>query len=664
MKPEERIKHLTEELIQHNYRYYVSAEPTISDYEFDQKLKELEKMEAEYPDLKLPSSPTLRVGGAITKNFPTFQHIRPMMSLGNSYSEEEITDFDQSVKKLTEGQPFTYLVEHKFDGVSLSLHYENGVLVRGVTRGDGVNGDEITNNIKTIRSVPLKLRGQEFPSDVEVRGEVLMHKQDFKALNESREKEGVSLLMNPRNTTAGSLKMQDSSIVAERKLVFYAYQIASEVPGKELDSTHQELLTKWGFKQSGKVQVCDTIEDVLAFLKKEERKRKELPYEIDGIVIKVNELSLRSILGATAKAPRWAIAYKYKAEETITQLESVSYQVGRTGKITPVANLTPVLLAGTTVKRASIHNSEEMERLNLHEGDYVRIEKGGDIIPKITSVVLEKRAADAQPIQFITHCPFCGTELVKEEGEANHFCPNAEGCPPQIKGRIQHFASRKAMDIDGLGAEIVNQLVDEKLIQNYADLYVLTYEDLIQLERFADLSARNLLTGIKESKKKPFNKVLYSLGIRYVGETVAKKLARHFGSIDSLKQADAETLSGVPDIGLRIAESVIHFFEQPENQQIIQSLQQAGLRFSFTGKSPSSGQLNGKSFVISGVFKGYSRDEMKALIENEGGDVKSSLSSKTHYLLAGENAGPSKLTKADKLGIALLTEEELLQLVS
>lgn len=664
MTPKEKIQQLSEELNQHNYRYYVLAEPTVTDLEFDQKLKELEKLEEDHPDLRLPNSPTLRVGGAITKNFPTFQHIRPMMSLGNSYSQEEIQDFDQSVKKLAEENPFTYLVEHKFDGVSLSLHYENGILVRGVTRGDGVNGDEITNNVKTIRSIPLKLHGDSFPADLEVRGEVLMHKDDFEELNASRAREGLSLLMNPRNTTAGTLKMQDSSVVAERKLVFYAYQIASEVEGKEQDIFHQQLLHEWGFKQSGKAQVCQDIEAVLSYLKEEEQYRKILPYEIDGIVIKVNELPLRSILGATAKAPRWAIAYKYKAEETITRLNSISYQVGRTGKVTPVANLEPVLLAGTTVKRASIHNSEEMERLDLHEGDYVRIEKGGDIIPKITSVVIEKRAADAQPIKFITHCPFCGTELVKEEGEANHFCPNSEGCPPQIKGRIQHFASRKAMDIDGLGAEIVNQLVDEKLIQNYADLYVLTYDDLIHLERFADLSARNLLNGIKESKKKPFNKVLYALGIRYVGETVAKKLAQHFQSIEALEEADAESLNDVPDIGLRIAESVIFFFSQPQSQLIVRALQKSGLQFSFSGKSLSSGQLNGKSFVISGVFKGYSRDEMKSYIESLGGEVKSSLSTKTNYLLAGDKAGPSKLTKAEKLGITRITEEELLQLVS
>ncbi|MEL6650816.1 MAG: NAD-dependent DNA ligase LigA [Bacteroidota bacterium] len=519
MDPKVRIDELTNTLKQHNYQYYVLAQPTISDFEFDQLLKELEQLEQDNPELRRADSPTLRVGGSVTKDFPSFRHIRPMLSLGNSYSQEDIRDFDEQVEKLAGGAPYTYLLEHKFDGVSLSLHYENGLLVRGVTRGDGVQGDEITENARTIRTVPLQLRGDNFPSSLEVRGEVIMMRDDFDRLNAEREKEGLAPLMNPRNTTAGTLKQQDSAAVAKRSLVFFAFYLAADDLKETTDSENMRLLQEWGFRLGGSHTVKENMDEVISYLDEWEIQRGDLPYDIDGIVIKVNEIGLREEIGYTAKAPRWAIAYKYKAEEAVTQLESVSYQVGRTGKVTPVANLKPVLLAGTLVKRASIHNADEIERLDLHEQDTVMVEKGGEIIPKIVGIKLDKRSRKALKITFPTHCPECNTLLVRKEGDANHYCPNIDGCPPQIKGRIIHFASRRALDIDGLGTEIVNQLVDAGLISTYADLYELTYEQLIELERFADLSVKNLLSGIEASKEKPFAKVLFGMGIRYVGET-------------------------------------------------------------------------------------------------------------------------------------------------
>jgi len=664
MTPQEEILHLTETLKAHNYNYYVLANPTISDQEFDSLLKKLEALETAHPELRQPDSPTLRVGGAITKDFPTFQHIRPMLSLNNSYSQEDILEFDRQVRELAGDAPMSYLVEHKFDGVSLSVHYENGLLTRAVTRGDGVQGDEITANAQTIPTVPLRLKGDNLPAQVEIRGEVVMPLDAFASLNEQREADGLAQLMNPRNTTAGTLKMQDSSVVASRHMVFYAYDLYGDDVPQTRDSDHFDLLKKWGFKHSGAHRVFPDIEAVRGYLDEWEDQKHSLNYDIDGIVIKVNEIPLRGEIGFTAKAPRWAIAYKYKAEEAVTRLESVSFQVGRTGKVTPVANLSPVLLAGTTVKRASIHNADEIERLGLHEHDLVRVEKGGEIIPKITSVIVEERAADARPIHFLTHCPHCGTELIRVEGDANHYCPNVATCPPQVKGRIIHFASRKAMDIDGMGTEVVNQLVDTGLIQNYADLFDLTYEQLVSLDRFADLSARNLLAGIENSKEIPFERVLFALGIRFVGATVAKKLARHFGQIESLAEADIDTLTAVSDIGGQIARSVRDFFDQEANQRLIARLQQAGLQLERAEKSTASDQLNGKSFVISGVFSSMGREELKQLIEANGGEIKSSLSSKTTYLVAGENAGPSKLTKAEKLEITVLSENDLLQIVA
>lgn len=664
MDPKERIDQLVEELKAHNHRYYVLAQPSISDYEFDQLLKELEALEQQHPALRRPDSPTLRVGGTITKEFEPFRHVRPMLSLRNSYSREEIADFDQQVAKLAGGQPYTYLLDHKFDGVSLSLHYEGGLLVRGVTRGNGVEGDDITANVRTIETVPLRLRGEGFPDRLEVRGEVLMHLDDFLAMNELREQQGESLFANPRNSTAGTLKLQDSGIVAQRPLYFFAYYLASDQPLAPTDEAYLSLLAQWGFKLSGAHRLCQNLDEVFAYLDKWEEARKELNYDIDGIVIKVNELSLRDELGSTAKAPRWAIAYKYKAQEATTQLRQVTFQVGRTGKITPVANLQPVLLAGTTVKRASVHNADEIRRLDLHEKDHVRVEKGGDIIPKITGVILEKRSSDAQAVEFPAHCPECGTELVKAEGEANHFCPNLRSCPPQVTGRIIHYASRQAMDIDGLGTEIVQQLVSEGLVQNYVDLYMLTFEQLIKLERFGELSAQNLLKSIEDSKKQPLEKLIFALGIRYVGATVAKKLARHFTNLQRLIDADEEQLIRVPDVGERIAQSLVAFFDDELHRSWVQQLESLGLQVELEEDSSRSQQLNGKSFVISGVFSTRSRDEIKQLIELHGGEIKSSVSSKTSFLLAGENAGPSKIAKAEKLGVDIISEQELIDLIA
>lgn len=664
MSAKKRIDQLTKELSQHNYNYYVLAKPTISDYDFDMLLKELEALEEANPDLRHPDSPTLRVGGAVTKDFASFKHIRPMLSLGNSYSREELADFDKSAHKLAGDMPFTYLVEHKFDGVSMSLHYEKGILVRGVTRGDGVQGDEVTANVKTIKSIPLKLRGKNIPDQLEVRGEVLMHRDDFDALNARREKEGQPRLMNPRNTTAGTLKMQDSAVVASRKMDYFAYSLLSEADLPREDSKHFDLLAEWGFKLSGAHKELPDLDAIYAYLDEWEEKRHELSYEIDGIVIKVNQLQIRDELGSTSKAPRWAIAYKYKAEAATTILESVDFHVGRTGKVTPVANLKPVLLAGTTVKRASIHNADEIERLGLHMGDKVQVEKGGEIIPQIKSVVLSARKATANPVKFVEACPACGTELQRPEGEVNHFCPNEAGCQPQVKGKIEHFVSRKALDIDGLGREIVSQLVEEGLVKNYADLYDLSYEAVLELERFADQSARNLIAGLEKSREIPFERVLFGLGIRHVGATVAKKLARHFKQLDALMAADEETLVAVHDVGGRIAKSLLAFFGDEGQRAIVERLKQAGLQFEvLASESVQSDKLSGKSFVISGTFEAYGRNELKKLIESLGGVIKSSVSSKTNYLLAGNEAGPSKLSKAEKDGVSIIDEATFLKMI-
>lgn len=661
-----RVAQLVQELNAHNHAYYVLAHPTISDFEFDRLLRELQDLEAAHPELRRPDSPTLRIGGDITKDFPTFVHKRPMLSLQNTYSREEVDDWYKQVVKGLEGRHCTFIVQHKYDGVSMSLHYQNGVLVRGVTRGDGVQGDEITANVRTIPSVPLSFQQNGLPAEFEVRGEVVMHNADFEKLNRLRVENGEAPLMNPRNTTAGTLKNQDSRIVASRPMVLYAYWLASDFALPDTDSAQQAQLAAWGFKANDNVQVCQDIDEVFAFIAHWEKQRYDLPYEIDGIVIKVNEIGLREQLGSTAKFPRWAIAYKYKAEAAETILQDVIYQVGRTGAVTPVANLAPVLLAGTVVKRASLYNSDEMERLDLHIGDTVKVAKGGEIIPKVMEVVLAKRPAGAPKAVFLSHCPDCGAELMKNEGEVNFYCPNSATCPPQVKGRIEHFVARRAMNIDGLGSEIIAQLVDAGLIQDYTDLYSLRYEDVVRLDRFAEKSARNLIDSIAASTAVPYARVLFGLGIRFIGETVAKKLAKYFTSIDALSVATREELLAIHEIGERIADSVIEFFADPSTPGRIERLKAAGLQLASASAAEGgngSKKLAGMSFVVSGTFTHFTRDSIKDSIESHAGQVKGSVSAKTSYLLAGEDAGPSKLDKATELGVKILTEADYIALI-
>jgi DNA ligase (NAD+) len=665
---EKRILQLTAELNEHNHKYYVAAAPVISDFEFDTLLKELQELEAAFPMFKHEDSPTERVGGAITKDFQQFRHLRPMLSLQNTYSREEVEEFDRQVQKLLGGKEYTYLVQHKFDGVSLSLHYEGRKLIRGVTRGDGVQGDEITANVRTIKSIPLRMKdsiASQVPASFEVRGEVVMQWNDFNKLNEERVAAGEPALMNPRNTTAGTLKSQDSAVVGRRNLIFFAYFLAADELKLKTDAEAQELLQQWGFKTNDAWKTCNSIDEVMQFIHDWEEKRHDLPYEIDGIVIKVNENAVRDELGFTAKFPRWAIAYKYQAELAETILETVTYQVGRTGVVTPVANLKPVLLAGTMVKRASLYNADEIMRLGLHLNDVVKVQKGGEIIPKVVEVVEAMRKPDAMEVTFITHCPDCGNELVKPEGEVNFFCVNHDHCPPQVKGRIEHFAARRAMNIDGLGPEIISQLVDAKLIEDYTGLYSLTFDQLVNLERFAEKSAENLLAGIESSKAVPYERVLFALGLRHVGETVAKKLAKKIASIDELMNATEESLANVQDIGPVIAESITSFFQKEENRSRIQTLKATGLQLQrvVDESAPAGNILEGMSFVVSGVFKNFNRDSIKESIEQNGGEVKSSVSKKTTYLLAGDEAGPSKLDKANEAGVKIISEDDYLALI-
>lgn len=659
----ERILQLTAELNQHNYNYYNLDNPTISDYEFDTLLKELEALEAKHPEYKQADSPTMRVGGEITKIFPTFTHLRQMLSLGNSYSREDLLHFDEQVVKLSGGNPFSYFLEHKFDGVSMSLHYEKGILVRAVTRGDGVQGDEITANVKTIRTIPLKLQGTDIPDFIEIRGEVMMLRKAFDDWNDEREVNGEDRLMNPRNATSGALKQQDSAEVARRPLTFFAYQIANEEQSAPTDFENVAKFQAWGFKVSGHHAHCANMEAVLDVIDVWESKRFDLDYDIDGIVIKVNEVGMRNEIGYTSKTPRWAIAFKYPAATITTKLLSVDFQVGRTGKITPVANLEPVLLAGTIVKRASIHNADEILRLDLHNDDVVNIEKGGEIIPKITGIA--KRAEGATPIQFITHCPDCGTELVRPEKEVNYFCFNENGCPTQLKGKIEHFAHRKALNIDGLGTEIVSKLVEAGLVKNYADLYDLKHADLLKLDKFGDQSAKNLLAALETSKKIPFEKVLFALGIRHVGSSGAKKLAKHFGSLAAMQAATEEALTNVTDVGETTAKAVMLFLQEPANQVILKRLEAAGLQMvGEAPKTPVGNLLAGKSFVISGTFVNYSRDGLKEYIESQGGEVKSGVTKKVTYLIAGSEAGPSKIEKAEKEKVTILSEEAFQKMIA
>lgn len=650
----ETITNLRAELNQHNYNYYVLDKPTISDFEFDQKLKQLQELELRHPEFFDENSPSQRVGGTITKNFETVVHEHRMYSLDNSYSKEDLQDWEIRMQKVLGNVPMDYTCELKYDGASISISYENGRLLRAVTRGDGFQGDDVTHNIKTIKAVPIHLMG-DFPKKFDIRGEIILPLAGFEKMNQELIEIGETPYSNPRNTASGSLKLQDSAEVAKRPLDCLLYfVIGANLPFK----TQFEGLQKardWGFKVPTQSTLAKNLNEVFDFIAYWDKHRHDLPYETDGVVIKVNDLQHQEELGYTAKSPRWAMAYKFKAEQVTTQLNSISYQVGRTGAITPVANLEPVQLAGTIVKRASLHNADQIEKLDIRIGDHVFVEKGGEIIPKIIAVA--QRGAELEPTKYITHCPECQTELVRSEGEANHFCPNFYGCPPQIIGRIQHFITRKAMDIDGLGGETVALLFNAGLVANYADLYALQKEQLLPLERMAEKSAENLIQGIENSKTIPFERVLYALGIRYVGETVAKKLAKHYKSIDAIAQASIMDLILVDEIGDKIAQSVVQFFENQENTVIINRLKHFGVQLESGAEDELlSEKLKGKIFVVSGVFELYSRDELKKAIEDNGGKVGSSISAKTDFVIAGDNMGPAKLEKANQLKIAIISE--------
>ncbi len=660
------IKNLTLELKQHNYNYYVLAQPTISDYDFDIKLKELEKLELEHPEFANPDSPTKKVGGTITKNFKTVIHKWPMLSLGNTYNDQDLKDFDQRIRKAI-GDNFEYVCELKYDGLSISLTYEDGRLTQAVTRGDGTKGDEVTNNVKTIRTIPNQIQNFNGPENFEIRGEILMHRKAFERLNAERMENGEVTYANPRNFASGTIKLQDSADVAKRPLDCFLYFLYTD---KRLFKTHWEsleALKNWGFNTGQNNKLAKNIDDVFDFIKHWETERFKLSYDIDGIVIKVNSYAQQEELGFTAKSPRWAISFKYKAQQAETVLQQVSYQVGRTGAVTPVANLKPVLLAGTTVKRATLHNANEIEKLNLHELDTVYVEKGGEIIPKITGVNLSLRSAEAKKILFTANCPECDTLLVRTEGEAAFYCPNDEGCPPQIVGKLQHFIGRKAMDIDGLGDETIELFYRKGLIRHISDLYTLPEKDdqLRQMERFGEKSIQNLILGLENSKNMPFEKVLFGLGIRFVGATVARKLTAYFKSIDNLISADFDALIAVDEIGTRIAESVIEYFTNEFHLSEINNLKNAGLQFETIEKEIilSGNSLTDKSFIISGVFEKYSREELKDIIESNGGKILSGISAKLNYLVAGENMGPSKLEKATKLKIPIISDEELLKMI-
>ena len=663
MTTQDKIEALRAELRQHNYNYYVLDQPQIDDYTFDQKLKELQELESKHPEYHDPNSPTLRVGGQVTKNFATVKHQYRMYSLDNSYSQEDLEDWEQRIKKLVDGK-VEYVCELKYDGASISLTYENGALVRAVTRGDGTQGDDVTNNVKTIRSVPLKLKG-DYPDKFDIRGEIVLPLAGFAAMNAERVEAGDEPYSNPRNTASGSLKLQDSAEVAKRPLECLLYSIVGENLNFDSQFESLEKARSWGFKVPDVAKKTASTSETFEFLNYWDEHRHDLPYETDGVVIKVNSFRQQEELGFTAKAPRWAMAYKFKTEQAETVLEKITYQVGRTGAITPVANLVPVQLAGTIVKRASLHNADQIEKLDVREGDSVYVEKGGEIIPKIVGVDFEKRDPDSAPTTYIDTCPECGTPLVRQEGEAQHYCPNDTGCPPQIIGRIQHFISRKAMDIEGLGGETVALLVNEGLIKNYADLYTLKKEQILPLERMAEKSADNLIKGIEASKQVPFERVLFGLGIRYVGETVARKLAKQFKNIDALAAATEETLIAVDEIGNRIAHSVVAFFSDAYAQELIDRLKAYGLQLELDAAvlENQTEKLKGQTFVISGVFSKVSRTELKKMIEDNGGKASGSISSKTNYLVAGENMGPSKLQKAESLNVPIISEDAFLEML-
>ena len=660
-----RIEELIERVNYYNHLYYQKDISEISDYEFDQLLAELQKLEEQFPQFKFDYSPSQRVGGTVTKNFPTITHRYRMLSLGNTYSRDELTDFDQRVQKILGHQNYRYFCELKFDGVALSISYQQGILRQAVTRGDGTKGDEITANARTIKTLPLKVESENLPDDFEVRGEVFMPNEVFHRVNAQREAQGEPPLANPRNTASGTLKMQDSKVVASRELDCYIYSLLGEDLNTTAHSQAIQSLEEWGFNVSPTYRRCQNLQEVFDYIEHWELKRFELPLETDGIVIKVDDFADQEQLGFTAKSPRWAIAYKYQSENKPTVLNSVSYQVGRTGAVTPVANLEPVLLAGTTVKRASLHNANEIERLDLHLGDTVFIEKGGEIIPKVTGVDLNKRPHNSQAVGFLKHCPHCGTLLERREGEAVHYCPNVKGCPPQITGRIQHFIHRNAMDIDSLGGRTIELLFQQALITTPADLYKLKFEDIYQLEGFKEQSTQNLLDGITQSKKASFERVLFALGIRYVGRTVAEKLAQHFKTIDHLRVATYDQLIEAPEIGARIAQSILDFFADSDHQILIEELKEAGLCFEVKSEAVNlvSNELNGKSFVVSGVFQQFDREELKETIKAHGGKVLSGISGKLDYLIAGDKMGPAKLEKAQKLEIPIIGENDFLAMI-
>jgi len=663
MDAKSRIDILRIEIASHNHAYYLLDKPMLSDFEFDKMLEELIQLEKSHPEFFDINSPSQRVGGTVNKNFETVQHKRAMLSLGNTYSEEELRDFDKRIQKVIT-EPYSYVCELKYDGVSISLHYENGELKQALTRGDGSQGDDVTTNVRTINSIPLKLQGNP-PSEFEIRGEIFMPHKGFEEMNKDRVEAGYDAFANPRNATSGTLKMQDSAVVASRPLDCFLYHVLGEHIATDSHYKKLEEAKNWGFKIPSDTRTYDSIEGVLNFVQFWETARKDLPYDIDGIVIKVDSSLQQEELGFTAKSPRWAISYKFKAEQAITVLREITYQVGRTGAITPVANLEPVQLAGTTVKRASLHNADQIAKLDIREGDTVYVEKGGEIIPKIVGVAVKERDLFSQATLYITLCPECHTELVRKEGEAQHYCLNDKACPPQIKGKIEHFISRKAMNIDSLGTETIDQFFKEGLINNVADLYFLTKEDILPLERMAEKSASKAISSISTSKKVPFERVLYALGIRYVGVTVAKKLAYHYQNLENLQRADFENLIKVDEIGNRIAQSIISWFKEDDNTTLINRLKEAKVQLEIDSSilADRTHILQGQSFVISGVFTNHSRDELKKLIEQNGGKNTSSISKKTTYLVAGENMGPSKREKAEKLEVSIISEHEFISLI-
>lgn len=668
---EARIEQLSKEIDAHNYSYYVLDKPVISDFEFDMLLEELIKLEKEHPEFEKPDSPTQRVGGEITKIFKSVKHKYPMMSLSNSYNKEDVEDFDRKVREGLGisstglfGANIEYVCELKFDGLSIGLSYVKGQLTQAVTRGDGVQGDDVTTNVKTIRSIPLKLKGH-YPPEFEIRGEIFLPKKVFETINKEREDIGEIPLANPRNAASGTMKMQDSALVAKRKLDCFLYNLLGDNIPNDKHSQNMEAAKSWGFKISEHIEICSGIEEVLKYIEHWDKARHNLPFEIDGIVIKVNDYKQQQNLGFTAKSPRWAIAYKFKAEQVSTELESISYQVGRTGAITPVANLKPVLLAGTTVKRASLHNADIIEKLDVRIGDFVFVEKGGEIIPKIIGVDISKRHAHNHKTKYISHCPECNTELIRHDGEALHYCPNENGCPPQVKGKMEHFVARKAMNIDSLGSETIAQLYEAGLVKNIADLYDLKKEQLLPLDRMAEKSADNLIEGINKSKQVPFERVLFAIGIRHVGETTAKKIAKKVNSLEILKHLNKEQLLEIDEVGETIADSIIDFFKNKAYQNIIERLQEHGLQFNIHSSQQriTTDKLKDFTIVISGVFSKHSRDEYKDMIELNGGKNSGSISKKTSFVLAGENMGPEKLKKAESLGVKIINEEAFLNML-